>query len=59
MTEEAKIAYDLHQVIRHQLAWDQKPEGDITVDFDTPVKFSRQALATISKESSDNTRRMR
>lgn len=51
VSEEAKIAYDLHQVIRHQLAWDEKPEGDITIDFDTPRKVSQQDLATINKKS--------
>lgn len=45
-----RVAYDLLQVIRHRLAWDQNPEGGITVNFDQPWKTSsEEPLATIAK----------
>src|SRR4051794_26921334 len=34
--DRAKIAHDIQKVVRHRLAWDRNPEGDITVDFDPP-----------------------
>lgn len=40
--EDDKIAYDLHQVIRHKLAWEETPEGGITVDFHKPMKYSEE-----------------
>jgi len=51
VNNNAKIAYDLHQVIRHRLAWDENPEGDFwNVFFDTPMQVSDQPLAEINKE---------
>lgn len=47
--DDGRIAYDLLCVIRHKLAWDRKPNGDITVDFDRPWKTSTLDLATITK----------
>lgn len=48
ISEEAKIAYDLHQVIRHRLAKDNPDEHHkYSVDFDTPRKISKEALAEI------------
>lgn len=38
--EEAKITYDIQQVIRYRLAWDNNPNGGITIDFDEPMKCS-------------------
>lgn len=36
----AKIAYDILQVVRHRLAWDKSPTGGIHVDFDPPLFYS-------------------
>lgn len=35
--DNAKVAYDLQQVMRYRAAYTRKPEGDITVDFNTPI----------------------
>ena len=35
--DNAKVAYDMQQVMRYRAAYTRKPEGDITVDFDTPI----------------------
>ena len=45
--EDDKVAYDLYQVIRHKLAWEEKPEGGITVNFHEPMKWSKEELAKI------------
>jgi hypothetical protein len=51
--EEAKMAYDMYQVFRHKIAWTNKPQGGIQVDFDNPLKFSHHKLPTIQiKEES-------
>lgn len=62
MPEKFNIAWDLNQVIRHRLAWDQHlAEGgsakrsveNIQVQFDNPMVTSREPLAKI--ESLSNT----
>lgn len=47
---EARICYGVHQVIRHQLAWERKPEGDIYVDFDTPRQIVDEPLPELRRE---------
>lgn len=48
--ERAKVAYDLVQVIRHRVSWDETPSGGITVNFDEPLKVSQGTeLAIIEK----------
>lgn len=44
--ENAKIAYDLLCVIRHDISWHKNPEGGQTVNFYTPLKVSKQNLIT-------------
>jgi hypothetical protein len=44
-----RVAWDLHQVIRHRLAWDRNPKGGLQVSFDTPMKYSQEPLAIIKK----------
>lgn len=51
--ENAKIGYDLIQVIRNFLAYERKPEGGITVDFDTPMQTSEQPLSKIERIESE------
>jgi hypothetical protein len=40
-------AIDMYQVIRHKLAWDNNPEGGVTVDFHEPSRYGKQALCKI------------
>jgi hypothetical protein len=48
ISEEGRIAYDLHQVIRHKIAHDNPDDRHkYSVDFDTPLKFSSESLAKI------------
>lgn len=48
ISEEGRIAYDLHQVIRHQIAHDNPDDHHkYDVDFDTPMQFSSESLAKI------------
>jgi hypothetical protein len=50
LPDEARVAFDLHQVIRHRLAWDHDPNGDTDSRFDEPVPFSTtESLATIHR----------
>ena len=62
-SEPNTVAWDLHQVIRHQLAWDDAyASGKATPDqprdwgnfmgvqYDAPMRHSQQPLATITKE---------
>lgn len=44
-----RVAWDLQQVIRHRLAWDRNPKGGIQVNFDEPLKSSKEPLATIKR----------
>ncbi len=48
-----RIAWDIQQVIRHRLAWDRNPKGEITVDFDTPLVTSDEVLPKIVEEQSE------
>ena len=49
VSNSARIAFDLHQVIRHRLAWDKEPKGGMGVFFDPPMKWSDQPLAEIEQ----------
>lgn len=52
ITDNARIAYDIEQVIRHRLAWDRQPEGGFQVDFDEPARSSSScSLATIALQT--------
>ena len=48
--EEAKIAYDILQVVRNKIAWTKTPHGGITVDFDTPLKSSKEDFPKVKVE---------
>jgi hypothetical protein len=48
-SEPSDIAWDIFQVLRHQLTWDKHPEGGMTVDFDTPLISSPEKLIKVSK----------
>ena len=56
---EVQVAFDLHQVIRHRLAWDKAVADGITdgtkrpfpqmmtVDYDDPMRYGTEPLATM------------
>lgn len=46
----ANTAWDLHQVVRHRLAWDRNPAGNTcSVSFDPPIKSGPEPLAWMEK----------
>jgi hypothetical protein len=48
VSDNARVAFDLIQVIRNKIAWINNPKGDFFVDFDTPYKTSKEEdLATV------------
>lgn len=47
--EEARCAYDIHQVIRHYLAWKQQPNGGFGINFDSPQAYGKTSLPKISE----------
>lgn len=36
----ADTAWHTYEALRHTIAWNEHPEGGITVDFDKPMRFS-------------------
>lgn len=48
--EHNRIAYDIYQVIRHKMAWEERPEGGLEVNFNEPMKWSEQPLPEIEEE---------
>jgi hypothetical protein len=48
--ENAKIAWDIQQVIRYRLAWDRNPKGGMTVDFDDPMRSSTKDFPIIEEK---------
>lgn len=50
ISDEARVAWDLHRVIRGHLAWARRPGGGLTGEFDRPItQTSRETtLATVS-----------
>lgn len=53
ISEDGRIAYDIHQVIRHCLAHNTKPTPNSwtewTVDFDKPSQYGSETLCEIEK----------
>ncbi len=49
VSEKAKMAFDLHQVIRHRLSWDENPDGGVAVHFNKPMQWSGEPLAKIDR----------
>lgn len=48
--DDFRVAYDLHQVIRHRLAWDRNPKKDImNCHKDEPMRWSKVELAKIEE----------
>lgn len=58
--EHARIAFDVHKVIRHRLAWDREPQGGMGVDFDDPDPTAHdKLLPTIHSTHSNETIQIR
>ena len=53
VSEEARIAYDLHQVIRYVLHRKNLDEKYQTI-FDNPRQYSNEILAVLEKEETNN-----
>lgn len=52
--DDYRVLYDLHQVIRHRLAWDREPQpqGLRGVSYDDPYQMSKdEPLARIDEKS--------
>ncbi|BAY42337.1 hypothetical protein NIES2111_67600 (plasmid) [Nostoc sp. NIES-2111] len=47
--EVARYAYDIHQVIRHYLAWKNQTGGGNAVHFDSPKPYGSLSLPKISE----------
>lgn len=47
--EDSQIAYEMHGIIRQFLAFEREPEGGYTVDFDSPLKVSKEPLLTVKR----------
>jgi len=50
VSDDARIAYDIHQVIRNKIAWEERPEGGMTSYFDKPFKISEEELPNLTKK---------
>lgn len=44
--ESARVAYDVHQVMRHALAWHRDPKGGGHVHFHQPMNYAEEPLPT-------------
>lgn len=49
LPNEFKRACDIHDVIRHRIAWDRNPEGGIGVSFHEPIHWGQGDLPNIKK----------
>lgn len=52
--DAARCAYDIHQAIRHYLAWKQNPQGGHGVNFDSPILYSNLAAPTINESINES-----
>lgn len=51
VNDNAKIAWDIHQVIRHRISWDRNPEGGWTTNYDEPMHYSNTEKLPIMKKA--------
>jgi hypothetical protein len=42
-----RLAWDVHQTLRHHVSWERHPEGGVTVNFREPMNVSGETLCTI------------
>jgi hypothetical protein len=49
-SDASKTAWDVYQVIRHRLAWEQNPKGDpMSVQFDKLMKTATEPLPWLER----------
>lgn len=67
VSEESRVAWDMHQVVRHRLSWDRAVEEGVIksinsprkwpemmqVSYDEPMKASEHPLAVMKKENEE------
>lgn len=53
--KDAQVAWEIHGVVRHRMAWDKTPKGGMQVWFDETMKYSGVPLPTIEHEESKPT----
>jgi len=51
---DGQEAFDIQQVIRYVLAWKLHPQGGYTVDFQKPMRWGSEPLATIRIEDGES-----
>lgn len=51
ISDNYRIAYDIQQVIRYRLAWDENPDGGFGFIYDKPIKYSNVELPVIEEIS--------
>lgn len=50
VSDNARIAWDIHQVLRYKVSWKKNPNGGITVNFDPPMVSSKEPLPKVTIE---------
>ena len=48
-----RLAWDVLQVVRHHVAWEEQPAGGLFVQFDSPMNTSGAPFCTIETVDSD------
>jgi len=51
ISDDFRISFDMHQVIRYHLSWKRNPEGGMGVNFRNPLKSSLNELLEIREDS--------
>jgi hypothetical protein len=46
--DDARVVYDMKQVLQNKIAWFKNPSGGITIDFNDPDHLSEQPLPAVS-----------
>lgn len=52
--DNAKVSYDIHQMLRYKISWHKFPEGGITVDFDSPMPASKEEFIKVEIKDGEN-----
>lgn len=48
---DGQIAFDIYQVVRHDISWFKEPKGGVYVDFNTPMRASKEPLPKVNVEN--------
>lgn len=52
--EDADLAWEVYEVLRHRISWTEHPEGGMGVSFDKPMSFRNNELAECTVISDQN-----